>query len=57
MAKPCSTCNGEGKLDSVNKKPWSQADRKSVLAGEVLTENCGDCGGSGEAKETSKPSK
>ncbi len=49
MANPCSTCAGCGKLDNKSKKPWSQADRKAVLAGEIEPVVCPTCNATGEA--------
>jgi len=61
-ANPCTTCDGCGKLDSEEKKPWSRFNgipysdprMAKVAAGEVQPVKCPACKSTGFAPE-SKP--
>jgi len=56
MKDKCPKCNGEGVIDSVAGKPWSEADRIKVRSGELQPETCPECKRTGKV-EKAEPAK
>lgn len=47
----CKKCQGGGTLTNEG-KPWQDADRVRVRAGELIPLSCPDCRGTGENADT-----
>ena len=60
---PCPKCNGCGKLDSKQQRPWSRylgmpsdhPEHRAILSGDVLTILCPDCAGTGTVDSQPTP--